>query len=221
MSIPYTEGLILAGTSDDGAGRRRVVVLVVLHIRGRGWLTAEHARGKGAYLDRTFMADQGNVAVPGASGDYGDGADGAVYRVGSCNVCAIGRPGAAAKVGGEGGGCKGSGNGGFENEVAALVVGGGVWQGRGEAVDAHCAVIASGCKVFVGGIKGDALDVTLVLGKRLKLLKRVSRPHDDFRIEADRDEDGRVVGPAQVLDIVVVAYQSPVDAPILDGGCFV
>jgi hypothetical protein len=46
--------------------------------------------------------------------------------------------------------------------------------------------------------------MTLMLRKRLQLLKSMTGPNDDFGIETDGDEDRGVVGPCEVLYIVVV-----------------
>jgi len=70
-----------------------------------------------------------------------------------------------------------------------------VRRGRSEAEDLNCAIIACGRKVLVRGVEGDAFDVALVHRESLELLEGVARPDDDFRVEADGDEDRGVVGP--------------------------
>lgn len=109
----------------------------------------------------------------------------------------------------------------FEGEIVALVVCAGVWLWRCEAIDAHGAIVAGGSKVLVGGVECDALDMTLVLGESLELFKGVARPYDDLRVETDGDEDGRIVRPGEILNVVVVADQAAVDAPVFDGWCLI
>ena len=100
-------------------------------------------------------------------------------------------------------------------------MGRGVWSRRCEAKDLHGSVIASSGEVLVCRIKCDTLDKTLVVRNRLELLEGVPRPDNDFRIQADGDQNGGVVGPAEVLDIIVVRDQSAKDAPVLDWRCLV
>lgn len=96
---------------------------------------------------------------------------------------------------------------------------GSVGRRRGETVDLDAAVIAGSREVLIGWVERDAFDVTLVVGERFELFESAAGPDYDFAVQANRDEDGGIVGPAEVLDVVVVAYQSPEDAPVLYGRC--
>jgi hypothetical protein len=62
----------------------------------------------------------------------------------------------------------------LEDEVIDLILLCRVWRWRVESEDFDSAVVACGCEVLVGWIKGDAFDMTLVVGQRLQLLKRVA-----------------------------------------------
>jgi len=62
----------------------------------------------------------------------------------------------------------------LEGKIVALVICAGIRKGRGEAIYPHCTIITGSGKVFVGRIKGDALDMTLVLRKRLELFESVA-----------------------------------------------
>lgn len=52
----------------------------------------------------------------------------------------------------------------FEDEIVDLVLLGRIGWGGVEAVDFDSAVVACSGEVLVGGVKCDALDVTLVIG---------------------------------------------------------
>ena len=49
----------------------------------------------------------------------------------------------------------------------------------------------------------------------------MTRPHHDFGIEAHRYQDRRVVGPCEVLHIVIVSDETSEDLPIFDWGRFI
>lgn len=83
----------------------------------------------------------------------------------------------------------------LEHEVIHHIMRRGVRRGGCKAEDLDGAVVARGCEVFVRGVEGDALDVTLVHGKGLQLLERMTGPHHDFGVEADGHQDRGVVGP--------------------------
>ena len=74
-------------------------VVLEVALDGRRRLAAEEARGEGADFDGTLVADEVDVGFPVAAVDDGDGADGAVDRVGGGDVVPFWRPGAAAEVG--------------------------------------------------------------------------------------------------------------------------
>ena len=82
------------------------------------------------------------------------------------------------------------------------------------------SIVASGRKEFVGRVKSNAFYVTAMLRDSLELLEVVSRPHDDLRVQANRNEDRRITGPSKVLHVVLMPVQSAKDAPILHGRCF-
>lgn len=163
------------------------------------------------------MPNQVDLAVPSRPLDNGDGANRAIDRIGSCYVVAVGGPGASAEICGQGRALEGGADGRIEDKIVNHVVLRRIRRGRGEAEDFDCSVVAGRGEELVGRVKGDALDVALVRGNRLEPLKRVARPHDDLGVEADRHQQRRVVGPGQVLDVVLVADQALVRLPILDG----
>lgn len=121
-----------------------------------------------------------DFAVPCASGDDCDGADGPIDGIGGGDMSTVGRPGATAEVSGQRRGRKGGGDGLLEREVVALVVSAGIGLWGSEVIYSHGAVVAGGGKVFVGRVEGDAFDMTLVLGESLELLERVAGPNDDL-----------------------------------------
>lgn len=63
--------------------------------------------------------------------------------------------------------------------------------------------------------------MTLVHRYRLQFFECMSRPYNHLRVKADGNQNRRVVRPPQILNIVVVADQSPDSAPVLDRGCLV
>jgi hypothetical protein len=72
----------------------------------------------------------------------------------------------------------------FQIEVVEMIMCGGGRGWGGEIEYLQCAVVASCSKVFVGRVKTDTLDMTLVERDSLELLKGIPRPDDDFRIQA-------------------------------------
>ena len=95
---------------------------------------------------------------------------------------------------------------------------GGVWCRWRITDNLHGAVIARGGKEFVCWVKGDTLDVALVNRERLELLKSVARPNDNLGIKADRDKNGRVGRPGEVLHVVFMADKTLVRLPVFDWG---
>lgn len=110
------------------------------------------------------MSDQGGVTIPAPAGHNGYGIDRTVDRVGGCDVLAIGGPGTSSEVCGERGIDEGVGNGSLEDEVVNRIVSGVVLGGGCESEHLDRAIVAGGSKILVGGVKGDAFDMTGVVG---------------------------------------------------------
>lgn len=91
----------------------------------------------------------------------------------------------------------------------------------GESEDLDGAIVAGSSEVFVGRVEGDALDVTLMDRQGLELLEGMARPDNDLGVQADGDEEGVVVGPRQVLNVVLVPDETLVRLPVLDWGWLV
>lgn len=84
-----------------------------------------------------------------------------------------------------------------------------------ELEDLDGAIITCSSKELIGRIESDSLDMALVQRDSFQLLKRVSGPNDDLGIQANRDQNGRVVRPRQILHIIIMSNQSLHDLPIL------
>lgn len=91
----------------------------------------------------------------------------------------------------------------------------------GESEDLDGAVVTGSSEVFVGRVEGDALDVALMDRQGLELLEGMARPDDNLGVQADGDEEGVVVGPREVLNVVLVPDETLVCLPVLDRGWLV
>lgn len=128
------------------------------------------------------MSYQVDFAIPSCPFDDSHGADRPVHCIGSRNMVAIGRPRASSEVRRQGRALERGRDRSFENKVVNHVMLRGVRSRRGKSENLDCAVVARCREVLVGGIKCDALDVTLMHCECLQLLKCVPRPYDDFRV---------------------------------------
>ena len=102
-----------------------------------------------------------------------------------------------------------------------LIVGSRIRRGRGKAEDAYGAVVTRSRKVFVGWVESDPLDVTLVIRQRLQFFKSMAGPHHDFGIQSHGDEDGGIIRPSKVLDVIFMPDQSAYGTPVLNGRRFI
>lgn len=162
-------------------------------------------RGECANLNGCFVPNEVDVSIPRATVDNGNRADWPIDGIRSRDMHSIWGPGTATEVRGQGGVGERRGDGMFQNEIVHLVVGCGIGSRGGESEDTHSAIIASCRKVLVRRVECDSLDVTLVHRYRLELLKSMTRPHDDLRVQSDRDQNRRVMRPSQILHIIVMA----------------
>lgn len=120
------------------------------------------------------MADQtslARLAIPGTAIQDGNRADRAVGGVRGRNMCAVGRPGAATKVCGEGRGEKRGGDCVLKDEVVDLVLLRCIWWWGIEPIDFDGAVVACSCEVLVRRIECNSLDMTLVVRQRFQLFE--------------------------------------------------
>ena len=85
---------------------------------------------------------------------------------------------------------------------------------RCKTEDFYRSVVACRRKVFVRRIERDALDVALVDCQRLELLKGMPGPHHNLGVKPNRYEDAVVMGPGEILDIVLVADETLVCFPV-------
>ena len=150
------------------------------------------------------MANKIDIAVPCATVDNRNRANRAIDGVCSRNVHAVGRPGATAEVGRQRGVGEGSRNSLVQDKVVHLIVRSRIRGGGGKAENADGTVITGCREVLVRRVERDALDMTLVHGNRLQLLKRMARPNNDLGVQSDGNQYRRIVGPSQILHIVVV-----------------
>lgn len=162
------------------------------------------------------MANQVDLTIPSCALYNGHGADRPIDRIRRGDVISIRTPRAPPEVCGKRGAAKGRRDGRLEDKVVDHVVVCRIGPGRGEAEDLHSAIVARGGEELVGRIEGDALDVALVYGQGLELLKGVARPDNDLGVEPDGGEDRVVVGPGQILDVIIVADETLIGFPILD-----
>lgn len=176
----------------------------------------KESRREHAHLGWRLVSDQIDLAVPPRALNYSDGANGAIDCIGGSNVIPIRRPRTPSEIRSQGGALERGADGGVEDKIVNHVMLGRIRRGRGEAEDLDGSVVAGRGEEFVGRVKGDALDVALVGGNRLELLKRVTRPDHNLGVEPDRHEQRGVVGPGQILHVVLVPNQALVRLPVLD-----
>lgn len=162
------------------------------------------------------MADEVDLAVPSSPFDDSDRTDGPVHSIGRGNVIAIRGPRTTSEVCRKRRALERRANRSLEDKVVNHVMLSRVGRRRGKSENLDGTIVASGRKELVSRVKGNTLDVTLVGGQCLELLKGMAGPDDHLGIEADGDEDRGVVGPCEVLDIIVVANQALVRLPILN-----
>lgn len=79
-------------------------------------------------------------------------------------MLAIGGPGTSSEVCGERGVDEGVGDGSLEDKVVDSIVSGVVLGWRCESEHFDGAIVTGGSKILVGGVKGDAFDMTGVVG---------------------------------------------------------
>lgn len=132
------------------------------------------------------MPNECGISVPASSIYNGNSTNWPVDRIGCSYMLTVRSPRASPEVGCERGVDERFSNRVLKDEIVNRIMSTVVLSWRGEAKDSYRSIIASGRKILVRGVEGDAFDMTRVVGKSLELLEGEARPHHHFGIQSNR-----------------------------------